>query len=935
MSGMPQTQDQGAAFGPLLRRYRVAADLTQEALAERAGVSVRTVSDLERGINRSPRKDTLPLLEAALGLAAAERSRLDAAAQRLTSATRAAPALPPPSGLPLVGRDREVAAVERHLAGEGPPVLLLAGEPGIGKSRLVQEAGARAAPAGWTVLAGGCHRRGGQDPYAPLVETLEAHLQPLAAAPLRAALHGCAWLVRLLPELAAGPIEALPAWTVAPEQERRLLFRAVGRFLANVAGPAGTLLLLDDLQWAGPDALDLLASVVRAAAGSSPSLRVVGAYRDSEVQGQHPLALLLSDLGRAGLATRRLLAPLPPSEAAQLLAGLLPEGSAEQGEVWAQVVQRTGGVPFYLVSYAQRLRTREPESGGEEGAPWDVAQSIRQRVAALPESARDVLGVAAVLGREVPPLLLVAAAARTEEDVVAALEAACQGQLLVEDARGTHFAHDIIREVVEADLGAARRRLLHRRVAAAIEALHAQRLPEYYELLAHHYTEAGLVAEAAPRWLQAGQRAAQRSAYREAISHLAKGLALVPLLPDTPARPQQELDVQVALGQALLVLRGYTAPEVGQAYNRARELCRQVGASAQLVPVLRGLWGFYVVRGASQTARELAGEILAAAEGQDDEEQLLVAQYICGHTRLWIGELAAARAHLEDCLARYETWDDAQLNLSPTLTFWLDSGVTSRGYLAWLLWLQGKADEALTRHDASLQLAQRRSHPYSLAYGLVLAAFVRQCRGDVQAALDEADMGIALATEQGFPLWLAWGQVVRGWALAALGDTEQGVALLREGIAARRATGAELAVPYFLYLLGDACARAGRTDAALAAVAEGLTVADTTDQHLFSAELHRLRGELLRDQDVGTAEDSLAQALAVARGQGAHALELRAAMSLGRLWHDQGKSAEAHALVAESYGWFTEGFATADLQAARALLTELARAPAAPSGGRA
>jgi predicted ATPase len=261
--------------------------------------------------------------------------------------------------------------------------------------------------------------------------------------------------------------------------------------------------------------------------------------------------------------------------------------------------------------------------------------------------------------------------------------------------------------------------------------------------------------------------------------------------------------------------------------------------------------------------------------------------------------------------------------------------VTSLGYLAWLLWLQGKADEALTRHDASLQLAERRGHPYSLAYGLVLAAFVRQCRGDVQAALDEADRGIALVTEQGFPLLRTWGQAVRGWALAARGDADQGIALLGEGIAASRATGAELAVPYFLYLLGDACTRAGRADAALAAVAEGLTVADATDQRLFSAELHRLRGELLRGRDAGTAEDSLAQALAIARAQGAHALELRAAMSLGRLWHDQGRSAEARVLLGESYGWFTEGFATADLQAARAFLAELDRASASPSAGRA
>ncbi|TME09295.1 MAG: helix-turn-helix domain-containing protein [Chloroflexi bacterium] len=334
-------------FGDLLRRSRLAAGLTQEELAAQAGLSVRGLSDLERGARLAPRRETVQLLAEALQLSAAERTQLEAAARQ-----RGAPAVQASGGslsspqsslsaLPFVGRAQELALLEQVLT-DGPPVLLVAGEPGIGKSRLLQAGIERAQAQGWTVLTGGCHRRSGQEPFAPLVGTLADSLRRQSPNEQRLHLEGCTWLVRLLPELVETGVVSPPTWTLPPEQERRLMFAAVARYLANVAGPAGTLLVLDDLHWAGPDALDLLQALVRAPADRP--LRLLAAYRDTDVAGQDPLALLVADLAREGRASRALLAPLGEEEAATLLAQLLPETAGGDSHLRQQVLARTAGV---------------------------------------------------------------------------------------------------------------------------------------------------------------------------------------------------------------------------------------------------------------------------------------------------------------------------------------------------------------------------------------------------------------------------------------------------------------------------------------------------------------------------------------------------------------------------------------------------------------
>jgi tetratricopeptide (TPR) repeat protein/transcriptional regulator with XRE-family HTH domain len=515
------------AFGTLLRRYRVAVGLTQEELAERSGISRRSLGDMERGVAHIPRKDTVALLAAALALAPQDRSVFADAAQRLGAAPAPVPAPAVTTAPPFVGRTRELALLQRHLAGAGPPVLLLAGEPGIGKTRLLRAAIPRAVAQGLRVLEGGCQRRGGQEPYAPLLGALQRHIRSRRLVQRRAELQGCAWLVRLLPELVSGPIEPLPAWTLAPEQEQRLMFEAVVRFLTNVAGSAGTLLVLDDLQWAGRDALDLLATLARSAA--EVPLRVLGAYRDTEVQSQDPLSVMLADLAHAGQAARRLLGPLAPPEAQELLDGLLAGVADDMSALRERVLQRTGGVPFFLVSYAQAVHAdtagREGAPGsGEAAIPWDVAQTIRQRVAALPEPAREILGVAAVADRVAESALLTATTPHPNGEVLAALNLATQVGLLQEEAQVYRFAHDVIREVVEADLGLARRLALHKRVAEALEGRPGE---PPLDRLAYHYARGDVLDKAALYLERAGDRARAQFAhtaaegyYREAVDHL-------------------------------------------------------------------------------------------------------------------------------------------------------------------------------------------------------------------------------------------------------------------------------------------------------------------------------------------------------------------------------------------------------------------------------
>ncbi len=461
----------------------------------------------------------------------------------------------------------------------------------------------------------------------------------------------------------------------------------------------------------------------------------------------------------------------------------------------------------------------------------------------------------------------------------------------------------------------------------------ADRFPETVEtqpeLVAQHYTEAGLIEQALPYWQKAGERASQRSAYVEAISHLTRGLEVLKTLPDTLERVQHELALQYALGTTLMVTKGYAALEVERAYARALALCQQLGETPQLVPVLRGLVTFYFTRAELQTARELAEQLLSLTQRAHPLSHPLLAGHLgLGITLFYFGELASALTHIEQSIALY----DPQLHRPDRSQFSTsDRKVVCLSYAARILWDLGYPDQARKRMNEALTVARELSHPFSLVFALANAAGLNQSLREVQAVQEYAEALMTLAREHGFPFFLAGGAIRQGWILIEQGQAEEGIAQMRQDRAAFRATGATVERPRSLADLAAAHGKVGQIEEGLTLLAEALALVDKTGARENEAELYRLKGELTLQKNPGSgvrspesaAEECFQKAIAIARHQSAKSLELRAVMSLSRLWQKQGKKDEARQMLAEIYGWFTEGFETKDLQEAKALLEEL------------
>jgi predicted ATPase len=409
----------------------------------------------------------------------------------------------------------------------------------------------------------------------------------------------------------------------------------------------------------------------------------------------------------------------------------------------------------------------------------------------------------------------------------------------------------------------------------------------------------------------------------EATTHLTHALELLADAPPGAERDQQELDLRVALGGALIAIRGYTAPEVSKTYERARELCGKGIETPRLLPVLTGLYLYQLHSSGPTAAREIADELLRLAERHGDAAAVVAGHRALGTISLFCGNLTSALDHLDRALALY----NPAYGVSPVLQGMTDARVASRSFMALVLLWQGHADRALACGEAALAAAYELNHTYTLSHVLYLNCWLHQVRGEAHIVRDRASAMLSLTAEHNYPIWLANAKVLHGWAVAATGAAEAGLAQVRDGIADQRSLGLRLHLPCFLGLLAELLTKAGAWSEALAVLGEALAIVGATGERWFEPELHRLKAEALiasAPGDPAGAEASLDRALAVAREQGAKFWELRAAITLVRLWRDQGRRREAGDLLAPVYGWFTEGFDTPALQAAKDLLGELA-----------
>ena len=614
----------------------------------------------------------------------------------------------------------------------------------------------------------------------------------------------------------------------------------------------------------------------------------------------------------------------------------ITDGKAFPAAVLQQILEKTDGVPLFVEEFTKAIlesgQLKETDGHYELigslltlAIPATLQDSLMARLDRL-VTAKGIAQFGATIGRQFSYGLLQAVsqldASTLQRELGRLVEAEIVYQRGLPPQATYLFKHALIQDAAYESLLKSTRQHYHQHIAQVLEEQFPEATEGQPELLAHHYTEAGLIEQAVGYWQKAGQSAAKRSAHVEAISHLRAGLALLQTLPETPERTQREVDILIVLGASLRTTKGTAAVEVGETYTRARHLCQHLDNPHQLFPVLRGLWIYNLSSTQFQRAYELSEQLLTLAQQSQDFAMLVAAHRALGTTLFNLGELTLALTYLAQGIALY----DPPQHRAAAFLYGDDAGVVCHIHAAWALWSLGYPDQALARSQEAVTLAQQSAHPFSLSFVLRSAAVLHQLRLEVLAAQERAEAAIRLAKEQGFLLQTARGAILRGWALVQQGQAQEGIEQMDQGLVAYRATGAELLRTYYLGLLAEVYGTMEQPEAGLTALAEALTLADTTGERWYAPELYRLRGELLLQQNSDNqaeAETCFHHALDIARSQQAKSFELRTATSLSRLWQQQGKRQAAHALLAPVYNWFTEGFDTADLKDAKVLLDEL------------
>ena len=833
----------------------------------------------------------------------------------------------------FVGRDREMEALkhtaEQARAGRGQVVAAMA-EPGVGKSRLFFEFKATS-QSGWMVLETFSVSHGKASAYLPAIDLLRNYFRIANEDDERSRREKVTGRVialdrsleDTLPYLFSllGIVEGVdPLAQMDGQVKKRRTLEAIKRILLRESLSQPLMVIFEDLHWIDEQTQEFL-NLLADSIGTAKVLLLVN-YR-TEYSHQWNSKTYYTQLR---------LDPLGRESAEEMLASLLGDG-VELAPLRRLIIERTEGTPFFMEEMVQALFeqgvlvrkgvVKLERSLTQIRVPATVQAVLASRIDRLTAEEKDLLQTLAVLGREFPRGLVQRVILKPHDQSEGMLARLQASEFIYEQPAFPEveyiFKHALTQEVAYGTVLQEQRKVLHERTGQALESMFAEQLDDHLDELARHYGRTDNVTKAVEYLGRAGQQALRRSAYADAIGSLSAAIGLLQKLPENPERVQRELRLQLALSQVVIAVKGWSVPDVERALTRARELCERVGETPELFQALGGLWGVHLMRGELRIAYELAEQFLRRAQSAHDPVSPAYAQLQLGTALFRMGDLRLAREHFEIGIRLYDPERHRQ-------DIGIDSRVACLSYGAWTLWHLGYPDQALKSGYEARASAQGLSQTPNLAFAELFLGVLHQFRGEVSAAQETAQGVIALSAERGLTDYSARATTLFGWAIAEQGRCEEGIAQIQEGLAASRAVGTELYRPHFLCLLAEACTKSGRLDEGLSALTEALAVADEHENSHYEAEMHRLKGELLLKQNgsnAAEAQNCFERAVEIARKQSAKSLELRATMGLARLLASQGRRDEARAMLAEIYNWFTEGFDTADLKDAKALLDEL------------
>lgn len=835
------------------------------------------------------------------------------------------------------GREREVDLLMnrwvRTQNGEGQ-VILLSGEAGIGKSRIVAELRQKIIDDDHTLVLYQCSPHHTNSPFYPVISQLERAAGIAPSDPAEAKLDRLEQVLRrsfptidhvapLFATLLSLPFgDRYVPLNLTPREQKERTLLALTELLSGLAKQRPVLFILEDAHWIDPTTLDLLTRTIDRLQ-SWPVLLIVTFRSEFEVPwDRYPnvTALTLNRLERDHVSA---------------MIARLTNGKLLPADVREEIAAKTDGVPLFVEELTKAIlgsgllreaadRYVLPAPLAPLEIPATLHDSLLARLDRL-APVREIAQIGAVIGREFSYQLLDAVAPVHDMVLTDALNQLSKAELIFPKAglpETTYiFKHALVQDAAYRSLLRSTRRQLHGRIAQAISELMPQIVETQPELLAHHYAQAGLIDDAIAYGLRAGRRSAARFANEEAITHYTKALELLGAKSAGGVeRDRQELELLIALGVPTIAARGYMASDVERIYGRARDLCDSVTETPHRFAVLRGLWNSAFLRKPLPKALELSADLLALANAQGDHTRRALAHRAQGCARFFSGEFESGWESFRQAI---ELWnvDNARAEI---LVYGEDPSVLCRAYGSWLTWFLGYPDKSSVLIGRALADAERLSNPFIYAMALSLASALHVYRNEFPQALERADASSAICDAYGFPQWTAYAMIMRGRAQAALGRADDGIAEMEQGWAKWQALGAELATTQMRVGLADACAKAGRIEAGLNHIKIAAEHARTFHERLLEPEIDRVRGELLLEREATEdAEACLRRAIAIARSRNAKSLEMRAAMGLARLWQRQDRRDAAYELLAPICGWFSEGFDCLDLRDARALLDDL------------